>query len=222
MSETHPSFLALDRHALGDSPDAASIQKHLDSCDRCRAHLATVTTMPPAPAWLEGASLAPARRSGWRGGIWALALSLAAASAGVVLFARGHESVVSPVITEKGGPEIAVHVKRGSAVTRWDGHSALRVGDRLRLQIRAGGFRFVSVAVPAEAGQAPRVMYAGPLAPSGATLLPLSFRVDESEALETLDVILGVRPPAPEDHARVEVPPGGWRRRIEFAKERTQ
>ncbi|MFP2924478.1 hypothetical protein ACLESO_04535 [Pyxidicoccus sp. 3LG] len=45
----HPSFLELDRAALGlRSP---SLEQHLQACSECVAYLGRVTQAEPVPAW---------------------------------------------------------------------------------------------------------------------------------------------------------------------------
>jgi hypothetical protein len=102
----HISWLALERHALGETSEAerAEIEQHLSGCDRCRGRraqvLADARPMPPLRA--------PARR--WTRWVWLPAL---AAAALCLLLLRGGgtdgglrakgDSVVLTLVRERDG-----------------------------------------------------------------------------------------------------------------------
>jgi hypothetical protein len=214
VSDEHPSFLALDGLRLG-VPDAA-LDAHLAGCARCRGYVQALGEAPAPPAWLEGVP-APATRAPRRPWM-ALSLAFAAAAVLVVALPRAWRPPDAGV-REKGAPVLAVHLKRGAAVFVWDGRTPLREGDRVRLEVHGAAYRFVSVATAGAAGAGPAVMYAGPLAAQGATLLPMSFRVSGAGDEEVLDVLLAKAPIAAEAHARPAPPEDGWRQRLVLPRE---
>jgi hypothetical protein len=220
----HPSQYALDRAALGGPVDAA-MSAHLDGCGRCAAIVAERREAPSAsPAWLDRVKVSGAPRPPWwRRLRWVLPIpavaALAALLAVVALPRRSAETV-----REKGAPAVALYVKRGDAVSAWDGKSTIRPGDRLRVGVRGSGFAQVSVASVSPGGE-PTVLYSGPVDRVGETLLPLSFRVEGAGATEVLSVALGARPIAPEEHV---APPGSrsragtWVIRLHIPKEESR
>ena len=214
----HPSFYALERRRLGGGTDPG-IDAHLAKCARCRAHVDGLDQVPAVPAWLEQAPVEPRQR--WavlRPRMWAV-LSLAGAAAIALLVLRPRPSLDGDGSRAKGDPVITVHLKRGEIVSRWDGRTPLRAGDRLRLQIDGSRFRFVSVAALAP-GAVPQVLYAGALESRGTTLLPLSFRVEGVGDREVIDLVLAPTPPGAELHARPETPTGIWRQKLVLPREK--
>ena len=184
---THPSFLALDRAALGAALDPAA-RAHVEGCARCQAHVDRVRR-PEAPApWLR--ALPPARPASWRAWRWGGGLALAAAACAFLLFARARgdgRDDHADAITAKGAPEVLLHIKRGDSVMTWDGAAAVLPGDRLRLEIAASGYRRVQVI-----GAGGALLHDAPLRESG--LLPLAWKVDDQPGPETLTVILSDHP----------------------------
>lgn len=212
----HPSSFRLDAIALGEPPDEA-VARHLHECSRCAARLVEARRPTPLPPWLNDLARPPRRRLL---GEWRLAVALAPALAAVAtigLFAlRGPDQV-----REKGAASVALYLKRGDAVSTWNGRSPLRPGDRLRIGIRGAGYGHVSIAVIPASGGAPAVLYAGPLSERGESLLPISFRVDSPPRKEVLSVIVGDDPVAPAEH--VASPPRSrgkrWAIRITLPEE---
>jgi len=218
----HPSQYALDRVALGEPPPPA-LGEHLATCPRCAAAVAERGRPAEAPAWLArlGAPR-PARtprRTPWRAWIMVPALA-AAAVAGVLVIGNLREPSIGgdEDLRPKGAPRIALYVKRGEAVSTWDGRSPVRPDDRLRVGVRSGGYAHVSVASLPDAG-APQVLYAGPLAQGTETLLPLSFRVDERAGDEVVSIVVSARPVDPSAHVAPGAPRGSWAQRLRIPKE---
>src|SRR5439155_8785211 len=135
----HPSFLELDRLALGSAdPQAAA---HIESCETCRAQVSRVQQAPPVPAWVGNLGSAKSSRRTW----WAGSVGALAAIALVLIVAtprRGRNGDPGA----KGAPSVAVYVKRGDVVSLWDGHAPFASGDALRLKISPQGFGRVAVA----------------------------------------------------------------------------
>ncbi len=173
---SHPSYLALDRHALGvTSPE---IEAHLRECERCRAHFDTLAQPLPEPEWLE--TTVGSRRSY----LWIPAVALLAA--GVLAFVRIAPET-TPYIGTKGEPVVSVYVLHDGVVVPWEGEP-IAVGDSLRLGVRPEGYDHVSV----RSGDA--VLYADALDGSGEILLPRSWRVDDEGSHESLVVVLDDEP----------------------------
>ena len=245
MTGTHLSFLALDGIRLG-RPQEASERSHLAICATCAGYLQAEAPPLPAPAWLAGASL-PARphdpmgaqasvqasavrgRRSWTGSwpgswLWLLAAAPAAAAALWLLAPRLPVRPESHGTREKGTPTLRLFVKREDRVFVWDGKQAVHPGDRLRLEVRRAGYRFVSVAALPRSDQPPQVLYQGSLDAAG-PLLPLSFRVDDIGTEEVLSVILG-QAPVPERLHALAGPPDGeaetWRQILMLEKRRSR
>jgi hypothetical protein len=212
----HPSSFALDCVALGEPQ--GELADHLAGCAGCRAYLEHRARVPAIPAWLG------ARPRSHRWGL-ALAAATALAAAACLLF------VVRPRMTtrdaderEKGPPMVTVYLKRDDRVSAWDGRP-IRPGDQLRLQVRGGGFRHVSVASLPPGGP-PQVLYTGVLEGDGPHLLPLSFQADAEGDREVLSVALGPRELAPEAHLDPQLQShspsidGLWTTRLTMTKER--
>jgi hypothetical protein len=189
-SGAHPSFLTLDRAALGrKTPEVAT---HLDAaggCERCREHLASVEVVPaPLPPWLATLQPRQARQVRQVRPTWVLPVALAA-SALVALGLFMHLPAVRPA-TAKGAPSIALYVKHGDSVELWDGHSPLQPGDRVRLQISADGFRYATVTAPHQE----QPLFKGEVDPEKPALLPDSWRVDDAPGDEGLILALSAHP----------------------------
>jgi len=240
----HPSHLSLDLAAVaapaGDADLPRALRDHLAGCPACTAEVASrraAAGAEPAPAWLERVRVAPLPPTGpaapprrgrtllalrW----WLLPIPAAAALAAAALLLRpatAPTDLAGGDVREKGLPAVTVYVKRGDRVDAWDGRSPVRPGDRLRVGVRGAGFAHLSVA-SLQPGVDPAVLYAGPAAPRGETLLPLSFLVDAGGAAEDLSVILSPEPVAPAAHARPPTTPprrGEWITRLHLPKEPT-
>jgi hypothetical protein len=216
--DAHPSFLALDRAALGSR--TASLSRHLVACSRCRAHVERIADPAPLP---ESASarlrpeIAPRRaprplpRRTWIGG-------LAAAAAVVALFVallvgrdrdgldRPDDRLVADVGRRppgkaavddgiKGGRAVGVYVRRGSHTFLWDGSAPVEPGDALRLKLVPDGM--TQVHVFGETGGARArlaLLHRADIAPDRDALLDTAWRVDGAGGREVLVVVLSRRP----------------------------
>ena len=187
----HPSFLALDRLALGQDPGEATCE-HLRACGTCRAHIARVQTTIDVPAWVGhlGARRRPARARRWMSGF---ALAAAAAAVLVLLVRRDPAQPRRTAVGKGGAPSVALHIKRGERVLRWDGEVAVMPGDRLRLEVAGDGMAHVAVfeAVWRAGALEYRALYRGPLEPGHAELLPPAWEVDDDPGDELLVVAVG-------------------------------
>ncbi len=178
----HPSFLELDRVALGVEV-ASATRTHLSSCERCRLHVERLESHEAPPAWVRDLAKPRRSRRSWLfGGGFALA---AAAAVLVMLFVRGDHRDDS-FTTVKGEPSVALHIKRGDAVFVWDGVEPVRPGDQLRLEIAASGHLRVQVLSAGDVS-----LYDAPIAAgSGSLLLPTAWEVDAEPGTETLTIVL--------------------------------
>jgi hypothetical protein len=134
----HPSFLTLDRHALGESTPAVS--SHVAGCLTCRAHVDAVMVAAPIPARVLEVRPAPAPR--WLELRWLQVLVPLVATAGlaVVLINRPPPDDVRA----KGSPTAVAWVKRGDEVSAWTG-APLVPGDAVRFQVVLEHFTRVTV-----------------------------------------------------------------------------
>lgn len=132
----HPSFLALDRHALGAStPEVAT---HVGACSVCRAHLDAVSVPSPIPPRvLELRSSMPWWRERW----FQVLLPLAA---GLLIIVALINRTPSDEVRAKGTPTAIAWVKRGDDVSQWKG-APLAVGDSVRFQVAPEGLSRVTV-----------------------------------------------------------------------------
>lgn len=191
---SHPSRLALDRHALGDaSPDVAA---HAVGCSQCQAHLAAVTPALPLPGWVK--ALEQPRRAWFGPRLLALAAAAASVAVGVVVLPRAQRDE-GAAVRAKGLPSVRMWVKRGAQVFAWEG-AAVRPGDALRLEVATAGFAWLTVASP----QAGVLFAADVAAATGPTLTP-TWAVDAAGGEEHLTVILS-RAPLSDEAARHAVP----------------
>lgn len=175
---THPSHLALDRHALGDaSPDVAG---HLETCADCRAHVASVQAPLPRPAWLDGVERKPAR---WR---WPVLVLSAALATSLVIAVRTAAPAASDALRAKGTPAATLWLKRGEQVTAWK-DEPLREGDAIRLEVAPAGFAYLAVV---SLSPAPKVLYAAQPDATKATTLTPAWTLDAEGAEEHLVLVL--------------------------------
>lgn len=181
----HPSFLELDRVALGIDV-ASATRTHLSSCERCRLHVERLEHHEAPPAWVRDLPKPRGSRRTWLfGGGFALA---AAAAVLLLVIARSdRDADLDPSFTTvKGGPSVAIHIKRGDAVFVWDGLEPVSPRDQLRLEIAATGYQRVQVFA---AGDVP--LYDAPIAAGpGSMLLPTAWVVDAEPGAETLTIVL--------------------------------
>lgn len=134
----HPSFLALDRHALGDP--TPTVTSHLDTCAVCRAHVEAVMVAAPIPARVLELRPTPAPR--WFELRWLQVLVplVATAVLAVVLINRAPDDDMRA----KGSPTAVAWVKRGDEVSAWTG-APLVPGDAVRFQVVLEHFTRVTV-----------------------------------------------------------------------------
>jgi hypothetical protein len=211
---THPSYLALDSYALGaaDAADAA----HLESCPRCKSHLARLEPSP-VPEWVR--SLETNRRRRWLPWLrWPhLAALCAALIAGAFVLPR---ALKRPEHAMKGGPSVAIYVKHGAALSLWDGRALLSPGDGLQLKVAPAGFSRVTVA--SVGASDPVEMYAGPIDAQRETTLPRSWTLDADPAPDVLLIVFSRAPLSLDDlrTARDALPRSAqlWSTRLELVK----
>lgn len=187
---THPSYLALDRAALGHV--APELRAHLDACPECRGYVASLAE-PPAAADLSEIRRKFAQRKRWPvRALWA-ALPVAAAAC-ALLFVR-HQPVATPAASEqpyvgaKGFASVWIYVKRGTNSALWDGKQPFFPGDQLRLKLDPGRFQRVSV-YSLHDPAAPERLYAGALRPNQDATLPDAWELDSEPGAERLVVVL--------------------------------
>jgi hypothetical protein len=190
--DTHPSFLELDRAALGQG--APLTADHVKGCPRCQAHLKTLEEPIAVPAWATALRRPqPERKPSW----WALVLLGAAAAAGataVFLFSptRPHPHdlatpTVGTLVAAKGSPSVAIYLLRDERISLWDGHTPIQPGDRIELQVSGEGLDHVLVATP---GGFARPLFSADIDPKQQVLLPQSWLVDDSPGAEGLVVVM--------------------------------
>jgi hypothetical protein len=201
----HPSFLALDRVALGAA--SAELTAHVAGCEACRGYVGALTSAPTA----SDRDLALVkdrirqRRRWWR---WRTALLgggglVAAAAYAVVLAVMPRARVAAPgddadaYLGSKGLPSVSIYVKHGQRSDLWDGRRPVTAGDRLRLKVDPGPHHRVQVyssspPAPPDSG-APALLYAGAVAPGQGTILPDAWEVDAAPGAEQLLVVFGDR-----------------------------
>jgi hypothetical protein len=196
----HPSFLALDRLALGTTtPELAT---HLETCASCAAYVADAApSVSPVPAWARDGKPRP---TSWLTPFRSFGLAAAVASLAVVVGVgvnlsktRGRDA--ESYVGTKGAPGAWLFLKRGDEVHVWNGKEPVVAGDLLRFKVQGAGFAHVSVfaAVPEPPGYAR--LYDGALAGAQALSLPSAWEVDARGGDETLLVVLGDSAVAPGD-----------------------
>lgn len=218
MSSPHPSFLALDRAALGDMTE--EVRAHLATCPRCAGHVSAVGRPPPVPAWVTGLADTP-RKPSWTSRWMPWGLGAMAALLALMLWVPREPQEPRSGLRIKGGPAVALYVKRGeqqdAPVRLWDGESPVAPGELLRLKVTPEGFTWLTVA--AADGGSWQVLHEGPVPERGETLLPTSWRVEPGDAPERLLVVLGHEPLSPESLASLadEAPRTGTQWVLSFA-----
>ena len=136
------SWLRLERHALGEAPDADVIARHLAECDACRASFARIeadaaTDLPKLPAPRE-AERSPARARAtvtrlstpWRRATLAAGSAVALAAAVVLVLGRGTVVPEDPDRTK--GTEIAFSLVRDDDTLFAEAGGTFRDGDRFK------------------------------------------------------------------------------------------
>jgi hypothetical protein len=201
----HPSFLELDKVAVGAGSEAT--RQHAAACAECGAHVGRVRAPVPLPDWVREPERARGRPWGW-GGWWGWPTAALAGSFAVALVAigLGHRAATPSAADDayqiKGtNPGLALYVKRGEQIETWDGKQPVRTGDLLRLQVAPEGFRHITVDGTASPGSH---LYDGDL-PEGIGFLPVSWRVDDQPGPEILEITLTGGSATPW-HARLVLP----------------
>lgn len=175
--QQHPSSLALEAIAVGESPPP-EVGAHVERCDECARFVERARglaggeprrdldallerlspkdqvspTTPPRRLWLVGATIAP---------------PLAAAALLFLLLRSPHQEILPPVeptpttepsptptstdeTTFKGGLQIAVIRERLGSQARFTGHVMIRPGDRLRVEVSLDREENVEAAIIAD------------------------------------------------------------------------
>ena len=214
----HPSFLQLDRHALGAGDGTTA--RHLEACAECRAHLGRLGQPVSPPEWVRALEDQP--RSRWLR--WPQLAALGALACAAVVFAMLPGRRDPEDLGRKGSPSVAVYVKRGERVSLWDGSAPFRAGDGLQLRVMPSGFPHATVA--SVEGASLRRLYSASVPPEGTTLLPLSFTLDAAPGPEVLLLVFSAGEPSDHElkNALVELPRGRrqWATRLTLAKGETR
>jgi hypothetical protein len=222
----HPSFLELDRHALGAA--RTDVAAHLAGCETCRARLAPPAPPAEVPGWAR--QLGPRRRSwfSWPAAPRRRALGFSVAALAIVALvwtAGGNRNarVNEPggYVGTKGGPGLWLYVKRGERVALWNGSDPVVPGDLLRLKVQPDRFGHISVFETTGKPGAYERLYDAEIASGQLTAVPVSWKVDARPGAETLVVVLGAESVSPDQVAGLLA--GGedgrhWSRRLVLAK----
>jgi hypothetical protein len=181
----HPSFLQLDRFALGAAnPQVAA---HVEDCATCRAQVSRAQQSPPVPAWVgEIRTAKRLRRAWWLGGLGAVA------AVAVVLMIAMRPPRLDGDTGAKGAPSVAIYVKRGEAISLWDGRAPFAPGEAFRVKISPQGFERVAIA--SLRGDALTELYAAPVNARGESVLPPSWTLDSEPGPEVLLLVFSHAP----------------------------
>jgi hypothetical protein len=179
---SHPSYLLLDRLALG--AHMPELDAHVAECERCKSHLHALDQPLEIPAWARALEREP--RSSFfqnlRGRFVFGSLALATAAAALLIVVRPQHYDGS-----KGAPSIAVYIRHGEQVSLWDGRASLRAGDAIRLKVSASGYSHLSVALADGGTLSP--LFDGAVSPRGETALPNSWALDNAPGPERLLIV---------------------------------
>jgi hypothetical protein len=185
----HPSYLQLDRAALGGGSN--ELRAHLAGCPECRAYLDGLTDAPPESGLFE-----LRRRVEHQGRVnrrrWWAVLPAAAAVGLLLAGLRPGEprrSGEQPYLGAKGFASVWIYVKRGASTQLWDGKEALLVGDKLRLKVDPGRFHHVQV-YSLKNVAAPELLYEGDVRPEESFTVPDAWQLDAEPGAERIVVIL--------------------------------
>jgi hypothetical protein len=186
---SHPSFLALDRHAL--APEPGEVEVHLRDCARCAEHVRAVLA-PAVPFELPRPTAVRVRPSRSPRFLWAGGLALAAAAAVllVAVMVPGLGNQEDGVRVKGGTPGAVLWVRRDGAVRTWQGER-LRAGEEIRFEVAPAGFSHLAVVSLAGA---PRILYEVGLSGRASTLSP-AWRLDGTTPRDDLAVVLARAPP---------------------------
>lgn len=194
----HPSFLELDRHALGAG--GADTAAHVASCETCRGHLRLLEAPAEVPAWAARLDARAPRRFGWPAALRlrTAGLAVAAFACAFVLWTavghvRPHITAVDgdPYVGTKGGPQLWLYVKRGDRIEIWNGVDPVRPGDLLRLKVQPDRYPHISVFGRDNAPNAYAKLYDAPVPDDRTAPLPFAWKVDGQPGDETLLIVLG-------------------------------
>lgn len=181
----HPSFMALDAHAL--VPDS-QIAVHLEGCAACASHIERLHEVPPLPLAVVRETAKPLKAPR-RFTVTRYVLAAAVAAAVVVVMAR--KPLPPEVITPKGGrPAVQLWVKREMTVRTWAGEP-VHPGESVRFEIAPGGYSHLSVL---ELSPTPHVIYAVALTAGASTTLTPAWALDAQGDNEDLAVVLTRQP----------------------------
>lgn len=197
LTPPHPSYLALDRAALGGLSN--ELRAHVEQCPECRSYLNALAEPTHASGWTDLQQRLERRRMAQRRSRWTIA-PLAAAALALLFFSMrpkapsGSES--APYVGAKGFPSVWIYVKRETETKLWDGKRTFHAGDRLRLKVDPGAFRHV-VVYAAKGAAAPELLYEGDVIPGQITALPDAWELDAEPGAERLFVVLSHQPVTP-------------------------
>ena len=182
MGHEHPSFFELDQLAL--SADEARLSS-LKECAQCLAYISEQQRALPVPAWVR--ELDKPKRLSLLRRRWRTFLISGALATTALLMAVHHEQRAEHDF-EKGAPTVALLIKHGEQVRRWNGKDAVEAGDSLMLEVSAAGFHHICV--DSLSGSSSTELYRGELQ-GERSLLPQSYRVDAEPGPERLRILFG-------------------------------
>jgi hypothetical protein len=178
---THPSFFALDSHALDPKP--GEVESHVASCTRCQAHLAALRAQSPLPPGIAGLP-APEQVAPW----WRV-LALAFAAAAIILAVVAFSTREQPqLLTAKGTPTAALWLNRAGKSSIWNGEP-IHAGDSVRIEVVLAGFTHVTVFDE----NTRQVLYEAVIS-EGSTSLTPAWEFDGKSPSESLRVVLSRAP----------------------------
>jgi hypothetical protein len=186
----HPSYLALDRAALGGL--SQDLERHVSACAECRSYLETLAEPPPESGLMETRRRLERARVASRPWLWA-AIPVAAAAIALLFVTQPPVKVQeAPYVGVKGFSSVWIYVRRGADTQLWDGKRVLRPGDQLRLKVDPGAARHVEVYALKD-GDSPERLYSGDLVPGELAMLPDAWELDDQAGAEQLFVVLSER-----------------------------
>jgi hypothetical protein len=196
-SFNHPSFLALDRAALGSS--SVELRAHIERCEACRAYVESLTEAPPVSSLPELRRRAQRQTQRLYRAWWAFAPLAAAACALLFFGLRPRDDRTegsSGYVGAKGFASVWIYVKHGPRTELWDGKRPLSAGDQLRLKVDPGDYSQVAV-YSLKQQDAPERLYAGTATPGVTSTLPDAWELDAEPGAERLVVVLSHAPVTP-------------------------
>lgn len=118
----------------------------------------------------------------------------AVAAAGLLVVHNERVEPAHGTLSKAVGPSVTVYVKRGERVFRWDRQQPLQTDDELRLQVRADGYRYVTV-WSVVAGQPDEALYEGVIKNAEPVELPMAWKLVGSAAGERIRVTFSAGAP---------------------------